>query len=97
MGYKWASIDKQVSQLKLLTDGIANAWVKNQLKSMGYKDKKANGELTQELFDELLKKIRDQFTNLNLWVGELNFQSLNPTVSEEVQYFYSRVYLEGRK
>ena len=32
MSDKKASIEKQVSQLKLLTDGAVNAWVKDQLK-----------------------------------------------------------------
>ena len=41
--------------------------------------------------------MKDQFTNLNPWTGELNFQSLKPKVSEDVQEFYSRVYLEGRR
>ena len=35
--------------------------------------------------------------NLNPWVGELRFQSLVPKDNEEVQDYYSRVYLEGRK
>ena len=48
-------------------------------------------------FEELLKRMKDQFTNINPWTGELNFQSLKPKVSEDVQEFYSRVYLEGRK
>ena len=37
------------------------------------------------------------FMNLNPWVGELRFQSLVPKDNEEVQDYYSRVYLEGRK
>ena len=41
--------------------------------------------------------MKDQFTNLNPWVGELRFQSLVPKDNEEVQDYYSRVYLEGRK
>ena len=35
--------------------------------------------------------------NLNPWVGELRFQSLVLKDNEEVQDYYSRVYLEGRK
>ena len=35
--------------------------------------------------------------NLNPWVGELRFQSLVLKNNEEVQDYYSRVYLEGRK
>ena len=97
MNDKRASIDKQVSQLKLLTDGAANAWIKDKLKAMKYEEKKMSGELTYEWFEELLKRMKDQFTNLNPWTGELNFQSLKPKVSEDVQEFYSRVYLEGRK
>ena len=94
---KRASIDKQVSQLKLLTDVAANAWLKDYLKAMKYEEKKMNGKLTCEWFEELLKRMKDQFTNLNPWAGELNFQSLKCEVSEGVQEFYSRVYLEGRK
>ena len=97
MSDKKASIEKQVSQLKLLTDGAVNAWVKDQLREEDYEDKKAKGQLTQEWFDKLLKKMKDQFTNLNPWVGELRFQSLVPKDNEEVQDYYSRVYLEGRK
>ena len=73
MSDKKASIEKQVSQLKLLTDGAVNAWVKDQLREEDYEDKKAKGQLTQEWFDKLLKKMKDQFTNLNPWVGELRF------------------------
>ena len=40
MNDKRASIDKQVSQLKLLTDGAANAWIKDKLKAMKYEEKK---------------------------------------------------------
>ena len=97
MSDKKASIDKQVSQLKLLTDGAVNAWVKYRLKEEDYENKKAKGQLTQEWFDKLLKKMKDQFTNLYPWVGELRFQSLVPKDNEEVQDYYSRVYLEGRK
>ena len=97
MNDKRASIDKQVSQLKLLTDGAGNAWIKDKLKAMKYEEKKMNGELTYEWFEELLRRMKDQFTNLNPWAGELNFQSLKPKVSEDVQEFYSQVYLEGRK
>ena len=97
MSDKKASIEKQVSQLKLLTDGAVNAWVKDRLREEDYEDKKAKGQLTQEWFDKLLKKMKDQFTNLNPWVGELRFQSLVPKDNEEVQDYYSRVYLEGRK
>ena len=89
MNDKRASIDKQVSQLKLLTDGAANAWIKDKLKDMKYEEKKMNGELTYEWFEELLKRMKDQFTNLNPWTGELNFQSLKSKVSEDVQEFYS--------
>ena len=78
MNDKRASIDKQVSQLKLLTDGAANAWIKDKLKAMKYEEKKMSGELTYEWFEELLKRMKDQFTNLNPWTGELNFQSLKP-------------------
>ena len=97
MSDKKASIEKQVSQLKLLTDGAVNAWVKDQLKEEDYENKKANGQLTQEWFDKLLKKMKAQFMNLNPWVGELRFQSLVLKDNEEVQDYYSRVYLEGRK
>ena len=97
MSDKKASIEKQVSQLKLLTDGAVNAWVKDQLKEEDYENKKAKGQLTQEWFDKLLKKMKDQFMNLNPWVGELRFQSLVPKDNEEVQDYYSRVYLEGKK
>ena len=89
MNDKRASIDKQVSQLKLLTDEAANAWIKDKLKAMKYEEKKMNGELTYEWFEELLRRMKDQFTNLNPWTGELNFQSLKPNVSEDVQEFYS--------
>ena len=65
MSDKRASIDKQVSQLKLLTDGAANAWIKDYLKAMKYEVKKMNGELTYEWFEELLKRMKDQFTNLD--------------------------------
>ena len=97
MSDKKASIQKQVSQLKLLTDGAVNAWVKDQLKEENYEDKKANGLLTQDWFDKLLMKMKTWFTNLNPWVGELRFQSLVPIDNEEVHDYYSRVYLEGRK
>ena len=97
MSDKKASIEKQVSQLKLLTDGAVNAWVKDRLREEDYENKKAKGQLTQEWFDKLLKKMKDQFTNLNPWVGELRFQSLVLKDNEEVQDYYSRVYLEGRK
>ena len=97
MSDKKASIEKQVSQLKLLTDGAVNAWVKDWLKEEDYENKKANGQLTQEWFDKLLKKMKAQFMNLNPWVGELRFQSLVPKDNEEVQDYYSRVYIEGRK
>ena len=40
MNDKRASIDKQVSQLKLLTDGAANAWIKDYLKAMKYEGEK---------------------------------------------------------
>ena len=40
MNDKRASIDKQVSQLKLLTDGAANAWIKDKLKAMKYEEKR---------------------------------------------------------
>ena len=56
-----------------------------------------DSQLTQEWFDDFLMKMKSEFTNLNPWVGELSFQSLAPKVNEEVQDFYSRVYLEGRK
>ena len=94
---KKALIEKQVSQLKLLTDGAVNAWVKHWLKEEDYENKKAKGQLTQEWFDKLLKKMKDQFTNLNPWVGELSFQCLVLKDNEEIQDYYSRVYLEGRK
>ena len=97
MSDKKASIEKQVGQLKLLTDGAVNAWVKDRLKEEDCENKKANGQLTQEWFDKLLKKMKAQFTNLNPWVGELRFQSLVLKDNEEVQDYYSRVYLEGRK
>ena len=71
MNDKRASIDKQVSQLKLLSDGAANAWIKDKLKAMKYEEKKMNGELTYEWFEELLKRMKDQFNNLNPWTGEL--------------------------
>ena len=58
MSDKRASIDKQVSQLKLLTDGAANAWIKDKLKAMKYEEKKMNGELTYEWFEELLKRMK---------------------------------------
>ena len=64
---------------------------------MMYEEKKMSRELTYEWFEELFKRMKDQFTNLNPWAGELNFQSLKPKVSEDVQEFYSPVYLEGRK
>ena len=67
MSDKKASIEKQVSQLKLLTDGAFNTWVKDQLKEEDYENKKAKGQLTQEWFDKLLKKMKDQFMNLNPW------------------------------
>ena len=60
-------------------------------------EKKTNGQLTQDWFDKLLKKMKTQFTNLNPWVVELSFQSLVPKENEEVQDYYSRVCLEGRK
>ena len=85
MSDKKASIEKEVSQLKLLTDGAFNAWVKDRLKEEDYENKKAKGQLTQEWFDKLLKKMKDQFMNLNPWVGELRFQSLVPKDNEEVQ------------
>ena len=61
MSDKKALIEKQVSQLKLLTDGALNAWVKDRLKEEDYEIKKAKGQLTQEWFDKLLKKMKDQF------------------------------------
>ena len=73
MSDKKTSVEKQVSQLKLLTDGTVNAWVKDQIKEEDYENKRANGQLTQDWFDKLLKKMKTQFTNLNLWVGELSF------------------------
>ena len=97
MSDKKASIEKKVSQLKLLRDGAVSTWVKDWLKEEDYENKKAKGQLTQEWFDKLLKKMKDQFMNLNPWVGELRFQSLVLKDNEEVQDYYSRVYLEGRK
>ena len=97
MSDKKASIEKQVSQLKLLTDSAVNAWVIDQLKEEDYENKKAKGQLTQEWFDKLLKKMKDQFMSLNPWVGGLRFQSLVLKDNEEIQDYYSRVYLEGRK
>ena len=91
MSDKKASIEKRVSQLKLLTDGTVNAWVKDQLKEEDYENKKANGQLTQEWFDKLLMKMKAQFMNSNPWVGELRFQSLVLKENEEVQDYYSRV------
>ena len=32
-----------------------------------------SGELTYEWFEELLKRMKDQFTNLNPWTGEIKF------------------------
>ena len=64
MSDKKASIEKQVSQLKLLTDGAVNAWVKDQLKEEDYENKKANGQLTQDWFDRLLKENEDPFHKL---------------------------------
>ena len=43
MSDKKASIEKQVSQLKLLTDGAVNAWVKDRLREEDYEDKKGKG------------------------------------------------------
>ena len=40
MSDKKASIEKQVSQLKLLTDGAVNAWVKDWLKEEDYENKR---------------------------------------------------------
>ena len=97
MGDKKISIEKEVSQLKLLTNGADSTLVKGQLKVKDYGEKRTQGQLTQEWFDNLLEKMKTQFTNLNPWVGELSFQSLAPKVNEEVQDYYSRVYLEGRK
>ena len=38
---------------------------KISLKEEDYENKKAKGQLTQEWFDKLLKKMKDQFMNLN--------------------------------
>ena len=40
MSDKKASIEKQVSQLKLLTDGAVNAWVKDRLREEDYENKR---------------------------------------------------------
>ena len=49
MSDKKASIEKQVSQLKLLTDGTVNTWIKDQLKEENYEDKKANGQFNTRM------------------------------------------------
>ena len=66
MSDKKASIEKQVSQLKLLTDGAVNAWVKDWLKQEDYENKEAKGQLTLEWFHKLLKKMKKWKTNLQI-------------------------------
>ena len=92
-----ATVEKQVNQLKIFTEGPAHMWVKDELAAQDYKGKKAKGQFTLKWFENLLSKMKKKLANENGYINDwtLNYSKKEP--NQEVMAFYNTVIKQAKK